>query len=69
MDKLLSFLRLEFASGNRTKYGLLIVGLLLFLFDSGILSPDVWAQITKYAPYILGFFGIEHLDKYFGVKK
>lgn len=65
MDKLLSILRLEPWNGSRTKIGILIVGIASVLFDAGVIPAEWWAYVTKLAPYILAYFGIEHLDKYF----
>jgi hypothetical protein len=51
--------------GNRTKVLIALLGIGLGLHQVGIIPDVAWAQVAKYAPFILAYFGVEHADSYF----
>ena len=54
--------------GNRTKLLIALIGVLLGLHQVGIVPDNIWNEVTKYAPFIGAYFGIEHLDGLLGKK-
>lgn len=69
MDKLISILRLEPWSGSRTKIGILVAGMVGVLHDVGFVPENIWDLFLGVGPFVLAYFGIEHVDKYFKVKQ
>lgn len=55
-------------SGSRTKLVIAILGIGLGLHQVGLIPDSIWAEVQKYAPFILAYFGIEHADKLLGKK-
>lgn len=62
MDKLLKLVNLDFIKGSRTKLSLLVAGVLGFLAQFGILSPEQVERIIQLAlPFGL-YFAVEHWE-------